>query len=37
MNNNHEEKIDEYVDFELPEDEKNGETQADNFKQGYFI
>jgi hypothetical protein len=35
MNSNHpEEKIDEYVDFELPEDEKNGETHADNFKQG---
>ncbi len=36
MSNIHEEKIDEYVDFELPEDEKNGES-ADNFKQGYFI
>jgi hypothetical protein len=34
MNNNHEEKVDEYVDFDLQEDEKNGENHADNFKQG---
>ena len=32
--NNHEEKGDEYVDFDLQEEEKNNEPQAENFKQG---
>ncbi len=35
MNSNHLEEKDEYVDFELNEDEKNNnEAHADNFKQG---
>jgi hypothetical protein len=34
MNANHEDKGDDYVDFDLGEEEKNGDTHAENFKQG---